>query len=253
MKFSTVFLIILASVCYPVSGYQKSSEPGDFDAALLQIEEGRYLGARVPNVQVVTALGSKPLLTLVAQQPTILLFVYFSCGHACPVTMANLANTLRKIERPHRVVVLSFDVRDNLDTVETARTRLPAGSSEWTFGILAPADIKKLTKAVGFRFFFSESDQMFVHPKAQVFLSPAGEVMRYLYGTNPRVQDIELALLESRNRTPRLNEFVDIVKLICFQFDKSRGRYVVHPTLIFGSVGIGVLGITGLVAFRYKA
>jgi hypothetical protein len=76
--------------------------------------------------------------------------------------------------------------------------------------------------------------------------------MRYLHGTEPREQDIKLALIESRNRVPRMNELFDTVKLTCFQFDASRSRYVLHPTLIFGGAGIGVLGIAGLVTLAFK-
>jgi hypothetical protein len=35
-------------------------------------------------------------------------------------------------------------------------------------------------------------------------------------------------------------------KLSCFQFDASRSRYVLHPTVIFGGAGIAMLGLVGL-------
>jgi len=85
-----------------------------------------------------------------------------------------------------------------------------------------------------------------------VFLSPKAEVMRYLYGTEPRAQDIELALIETRNRVQRLNDWVDMVKLTCYRYDPARSRYVLHPALLFGGIGLGVLGMTGLLAFSYK-
>jgi len=86
-----------------------------------------------------------------------------------------------------------------------------------------------------------------------VFLSPDAEVMRYLYGAEPRAQDIELALIETRNVVQRLSDVMDVVRLTCFRYDPARSRYVVHPTLIFGGLGIGVLGMTGLLAFTYRA
>ena len=64
--------------------------------------------------------------------------------------------------------------------------------------------------------------------------------MRYLYGSEPRAEDIELALIESRNRVQRLNEWVDMLKLTCYRYDPARSRYVLHPTLIFGGIGLGL-------------
>ncbi len=63
---------------------------------------------------------------------------------------------------------------------------------------------------------------------------------------------MELALIESRNRSPALNEIIDMVRLTCFQYDASKSRYVLHPTIIFGGAGFGLLGFVGLVAFAYK-
>ena len=48
---------------------------------------------------------------------------------------------------------------------------------------------------MGFRFFYSETDQVFVHPAVLVFLSPEREVMRYLYGL-PAPGDVDLALID---------------------------------------------------------
>ena len=50
----------------------------------------------------------------------------------------------------------------------------------------------------------------------------------------------------------RLNDWVDMVKLTCYRYDPARSRYVLHPALIFGGIGLGVLGMTGLFAFSCK-
>tara|TARA_Y100000031_G_scaffold154547_2_gene202562 strand:- start:244 stop:1023 length:780 start_codon:yes stop_codon:yes gene_type:complete len=245
-------LIVLICAAPMVSGHERSLQENDFDDALLRVEEGSYLGQIVPDVAVATESGTKHLSALIAGQPTILLFAYYTCGHACPLAIANLSRMLVDVETPHRVIVVSFDAKDNLDTLHQAQSTLTEIPDEWTFGLLAAKDSERLTESVGFNFFFSERDQMFIHPSVLVFLSPQGEVMRYLYGDKSQQRDIELALIQSRNRVPRLNELADIVKLTCFQFDASRSRYVIHPTLIFGGAGFGVLGITGLATLAYK-
>lgn len=240
-------------VAAPASANSRFELEDDFDPALLRVQEELYLGRTVPDIAVVTESGAQALGTLIAGQPTILVLAYFTCGHACPLTMQNLARVLPQQDLPeHRVLVLSFDAKDNIATLRHAKSTLANLPPDWTFGLLSDESSEQLTSAVGFRYFFSERDQVFVHPSVLIFLSPDGEVMRYLYGTNATARDIGLALIESRNRAPRLNEFVDLVKLTCFQFDAHRSRYVLHPAVIFGSVGIGILAVTGLVTLAYK-
>ena len=243
----------LAAAAPAAAHYNRPALQDAFDPALLRIEEGRYLGQPVPDVEVMTESGPARLHSLIADRPTILLLAYYTCDGPCPTTIQNMARVLRAADGlEHRVVVASFDVNDSLENLRHVKSTLERVPDSWTFGLLSREESARLTQSVGFTFFFSERDRTFVHPTVLVFLSPKGEVMRYLYGTEPRVQDINLALIETRNRVQRLNEFVDMVKLTCYRFDPARSRYVLHPTLLFGSIGIGVLGMTGLVAFLYK-
>ncbi len=226
---------------------------GDFDTGLLQVDEARFLGQKVPDVTVVTESGTTRLSELIAGQPTILLLAYYSCGHTCPVTIWNLAQMdIDTSATDYRVVVLSFDANDTVATMRGAISTLEQLPANWSFGLLPEEESARLTESVGFNFFFSERDQVFVHPAALIFLSPEGEVMRYLYGADPRDQDVELALIESRNRAPHLNEIIEMVKLTCFQFDASRSRYVLHPTILFGGAGFGVLGLVGFVTLASR-
>lgn len=237
----------------PAAGNNRLALQDEFDPALLRIAEEQHLGRVVPDVAIVTESGTERLIASMHEQPTILVLAYYTCGHTCPVTVQSLARVLPIADAPkHRVLVLSFDANDDLDTLRHVKSTLEQIPANWTFGLLPDQDITRLTESVGFRFFFSERDQIFIHPAALVFLSPRGEVMRYLYGSEPAVRDIELALIESRDRAPRLNELVDMVRLTCFQFDASRSRYVLHPAVIFGSLGIGILGFTGLLALAYR-
>lgn len=251
--FRFLFAIAALVVALPASGSRSLETQDEFDPGLLRVQEELYLGRNVPDVAVVTDAGTENLSTLIAGQPTILVLAYFTCGNACPLTIQNLARVLpANTATEYRVLVLSFDVKDNMETLRHAKSMVGAERPEWTFGLLSAESGEELTGSVGFKFFFSERDQLFVHPAVMVFLSPEGEVMRYLYGTSATARDIELALIESRNRMPRLNEVVDLVRLTCFQFDGNRSRYTLHPAIIFGGVGIAVLAMTGLVALTYK-
>jgi protein SCO1/2 len=235
------------------ASYNLAALPDTFDPALLRIEEGRHLGQTVPDVRVQTETGGASLREIIAGQPAILVLAYYSCHGPCPTTIRNLSRTLRAVEASgHRVIVLSFDANDDLDSLRHVKSDLGDIPSSWTFGLMAKEDAQRLTQSVGFKYFFSEKDQAYIHPSVLVFLSPEGEVMRYLYGVEPRAGDVEIALLESGKRVQHLNDLVNMARLICSRYDPTRSRYVVHPTLIFGAAGLGLLGITGLLAFTYK-
>lgn len=237
-----------------MANYNRPPSQDALDPTLLRIDEGRYLRQVVPDVRVLTETGSTRLYELIADRPAILLLVYYTCYGTCLPTIQNAARSLRTVSSPeYRVVVLSFDRNDTLANLRDAKFTLDHAPDSWTFGLLSQEDIERLTEAVGFRFIFSERDKAFLHPNVLVFLSPQAEVMRYLYGSDPRGEDIRLALVESRNRVQRLNELVDMLKLTCYRFDPARSRYVLHPNLIFGGIGLGVLGVTGLVAFAYRS
>ena len=248
-----MLLLPLLCASLEAGAVRKSKAEGEFDSNMLQIEEQNFLGKSAADVSVTTDEGIQPLSRLVNGNPTLLLLAYYSCSHSCPLTIKNLAKTeLDASTEDYNVLVLSFDERDTLATMNDVRSSMEGLASNWTFGLLKPADARKLADSVGFKYFFSEQDQIYVHPAVMVFLSPESQVMRYLFGAEPQAQDIELALIESRNRSPRLNEIVDMVRLTCFQFDKSRSRYSLHPTIIFGGAGLGVLALVGIAAMMVK-
>jgi len=248
-----IVLVMTISLSSPALALKSIKASGDFDANILRIDEGKYLGTSVPDVEVRTSAGPTYLLSLIGEDPALVLLAYYTCGHVCPASIQGLADLKLEMDTDtYKVIVLSFDKNDNLMTMNHVKGTLDRVPDNWTFGLLTESASTTLTEALGYKFFFSEKDQTFVHPAAAVFLSPRGEVMRYLYGTELVPEDVELALIESRDRKPRLGEIVDMVRLTCFQFDRSRSRYVLHPALIFGGAGFGVLGLAGIAAFAYK-
>ncbi|MBI1865185.1 MAG: SCO family protein [Nitrospirae bacterium] len=252
MKAPIALLFLVAWAAAAEAGYNRPALQDAFDPNALRIDEGWHLGQTVPDVSVQTESGQSRLYDLIDGRPTILILAYYTCHGPCPTTIRNLLEAVRPLEGGnYRVLVLSFDKNDTLENMRrVVRTVGPVPSS-WTFGLLSPEDSQRLTQAVGFTFFFSERDRAFIHPTVLTFLSPNREVTRYLYGTSPREQDIRLALAESRDRIGRLNELVDMAALVCYRYDPSRSRYVIHPALIFGGIGLGVLGVTGIVSFMY--
>lgn len=225
---------------------------GRFDPALLAIDEARHLGAELPDVAFATEQGAYALRHAVAERPTIVVLGYYGCRGVCPTTLRLLADALRDVRTPHRVLVLSFDARDTLESLRAARAELGAAAADWTFGLLGADASARLTSALGYRTLFIERDRTYAHPNALVFVSPAGRVTRYLAAAQPQPRDVELALAEANAGAARAGSLIEQLRLACYTFDPTRSRYALHPVVLFGGAGVGVLALVGLVGAAYR-
>jgi len=221
-----------------------------FNPEILKINEKQYLGNFVPNIKIILENGKKvDLYSLIKNKPTILLLSYYTCQGTCPVRVDNLNKLIKTTDlkdRDFMVLNISFDKRDNLQTLKKFVKLHGPFTEHWVFGIIDKKDIEKLTNAVGFKFFFVERDKTFVHPNVYIFLSPEGRITRYLWGVKPRYRDVRIALAESTQNRITLNSIVDLAYIACFTYDPSRSRYVISPTILFGGIGFSALGLVVL-------
>ncbi len=219
---------------------------------MVKVQEDLFIGKQVPDVKVKTLKGETSLVEFIKGKPTALLFAYYTCDTVCPISAQHLYRISENLSKDYRYVVLSFDERDNLETMKNfmlknfGTTHMP---DNWLVGILSKEDIRKITQSVGYRFYFIDRDKIFIHPNATIFLSPDGKMMRYLYGAFLRDRDVSLAFLDAKREKPSINNLVDLALLACYRYDHARSRYLIDPTLIFA--GVGIFGILGTFALAY--
>lgn len=217
-----------------------------FDPSLLRIDEGRYLGNFVADVEVVLEDGRRErLYKLVSESPTVLVLTYYTCGGSCPLRVENLRDLISKTslrERDFRVLVLSFDRRDTLEDLRRFKETHGPFTRHWVFGLLPEEEVERLTRSIGFKFFYSERDRTFVHTNVYVFLSPEGRITRFLFGVKPEERDVRVALAEARSGEVSLSSLMDLALLVCYTYDPSRSRFVVNPALVLGGMGFSLLG-----------
>ncbi len=224
--------------------------PSYFDASVMRIDEDKYLGAYVPDVTFTDEGGKKHrLLDFVKGKPTALILAYYTCDSACPILVKGALDATKNLNEDFRVLVLSFDKEDTLDSLKAFKLKLGNVPSSWTFGLMKEEDIKKLTSSIGYRFFYSHRDKVFVHPNVITFLSPEGEVVRYLYGISPKERDLRIAFAEARGSKITKNSFVDLAFLVCYRYDPNTGKYGLNPTVFFGLAGFGLVSLTLAYAF----
>ncbi len=225
-----------------------------FDPELLKIDEKRYLGNFVMNSEIVLEDGSRvKLYDILSKKPTILLLSYYTCEGSCPIRIDNLNKLIKSSEslrnRDFNVLVLSFDEKDNLETLRKFKKIHGPFTAQWIFGLIPKENIEALTQSVGFKFFYSERDKTFVHTNVYIFLAPDGRITRYLFGINPKERDIRISLAEAEGGRITANSVIDLALLVCYTYDPSRSTFVVNPTIIFGGIGFAALGGVILIAF----
>jgi len=248
MKLILLLLLPLLAMAYRISNH------GEQDLSVVKIKEELYLGKTIPDAKVKTLTGDVSLKEFINQKPTALIFAYYTCETACPLTVQNVKKLVRSEYKDYRFVVLSFDERDSLETLKVFVEK-NFGShvpKNWLVGLLSKEDIKKLTEATGYKFYYIPRDKIFIHTSAIIFISPSGKITRYLYGAFPTEKDLKLAFIEAQKEQPKLNNIIDLALLACYRYDSARSKYVIDPMLIFASLGIGAVLATLAIGLFYK-
>ena len=257
MKRLVAALLLLSSLLFSSGAMGPNSsafkDNDFFNPEILKIDEKKYLGNFVKDVKIILEDGRETnLYSLLRGKPTILLLSYYTCEGTCPVRIDNLNELIKGTglkKENFRVLNLSFDEKDTLESLKKFKEIHGPFTKHWTFGLIKKEQIRELTDSVGFKFFFSERDKTFVHPNVYIFVTEEGRITRYLYGVKPSERDIKLAILETEQNRISFNSIIDLAYLACFTYDPSRSRYVVNPTLIFAGIGFSAFGLVLLYSF----
>lgn len=178
-------------------------------------------------------------------RPAIVSLVYYGCKSRCPLLLGNLAGALGDLDtdpESYRVITLSFDDRDTPEAAAQMKRNYikaigrPFPEDSWRFLTADKNNINEFTRALGFK--FREEKNGFSHPRALVFLSPGGTVVRYLYGMTFSTFDIKMSLLEASGKKSLFSP--ERLTLLCFRFDPGENKYVFN---LARSLAVAVLGL----------
>ncbi len=226
------------------------------DPALLQIDELGHLGTPLAGaLRLADQNGHRFTLGELRGQPAILILSYYGCDGACSTFNRSLALALEGVSRfrigsDYRVLTVSFDRADTPARAREfiAKAGIPAALQPgWRYAVLEnERDISRLTGALGFNFFWSRADQVFLHPNVMIFLTPDGRIARYLYGNHAGPREIELALIEADwNRIANSTNLFDMLSGACYSYSYADGRYRFNPSLLAG-LGSLLLGVSAI-------
>lgn len=226
----------------------------DVDPSLMRIDEVKYLGVKLDGDTVLVASdGRETRLADLLGRPLILVLAYYTCDGSCSVINSQLMDLLPAVKRvvpgeDYRILTLSFDKHDNLETTGAFKKHLAnirGFEHAWTFATFKnEADLAAQTEKIGFKFFWSFKDRMFLHPGAFLFLSADGRLVRVLY---PPVepQDVELAVYDAKQGNFRPQEIVKYAINLCYSYSFADGKYVLNIPIFIGA-GAFLIGFASL-------
>lgn len=197
------------------------------------------LGSTIPlDLELKGEDGKSVTLRQLIDKPTILTLNYFRCAGICTPQLGGVAEVLNRTKaepgKDFQVITVSFDERDEPEVAAQKRTNYlaeitrPFPPAAWRFLTGPSATTKALADAVGFKFKRVNDD--FVHAAAIIFISPKGEITRYMYGVTYLPADLQLAAQEAARgeAQPTINKFLKF----CFSYDPAGRRYVLNTTSI---------------------
>jgi len=233
------------------AGYGNVTKNSQIDPDIFRIKEKNFLGSRVAGDYVLRdSSGNSFRLGDLPNKPLILVLSYFTCDGACSVINRTLANTLKGVDRwklgtDYNVLTVSFDKNDTPATMRAFMHKmgydnLPQG---WRMATMANrADIDRLAASIGFKFFWSPRDGIFLHPSVYTMLSSDGRIMRYLYAGKVDADDVELAITKAMGGETSPVNIIDFVVAACHSYNYKDGKYKLNIPLFIALGGL-VAGI----------
>jgi len=235
-----------------LAAYGNVTDDSQIDPAIFEIKEGNFLGAKVSgDFTLRDAAGNSFRLGDLPAKPLILVLSYYTCDGACSVINRTLANTLKGVDRwklgkDYNVLTVSFDRHDTPATMRAFMHKmgydnLPDG---WRMATMKNReDIDRLAASIGFKFFWSPRDRIFLHPSVYTVLSPRGVITRYLYAGKVDASDVELALTKAMGGEISPANIIDFVVAACHSYNYKDGKYKLNIPL-FVALGGLLAGLT---------
>jgi protein SCO1/2 len=227
-----------------------------------------HLGAKIPlNLKFSDSDGKQVQLKDIIDKPTIIDFVYYECPGICSPLMTEVAHVANISDlRPgidYQILSISFDETETPEiALKKKKTFLslidskPFPDSAWRFLTGDSLSIDELTRAAGFN--FKRTGRNFIHAGALIFVSPRGEICRYLYPDYAQTRgfgilpfDFKMAVLETAQgkKIPVIGRALQF----CFSYDPQGKTYVFNILRVFGAgIILGVILFVVLIKVKPK-
>lgn len=227
-----------------------------------------HLGAYLPlDLRFTDSDGNSVLLKNLINKPTIIDFVYYECPGICSPLMTEVAHVANSSDlKPgtdYQIISISVDETETYQIAEKKKKTFISlidskqfPDSAWRFLTGDSLSIDKLTKTAGFM--FKRTGRNFIHTGVLIFVSPQGEICRYLYPDYSQTRgfgilpfDFKMAVLETSQgkKTPVIGRVLQF----CFSYDPQGKTYVFNILRIFGAgILLGVIVFIVIIKVKPK-
>lgn len=252
----TESIIILAIICATLVPSTNAQLVRDQLPELMAIDVVEHLGDTIPLDLIFSDETGRtaPLgEMLLADRPTILVLGYYECPMLCNLVFNGLADGINdlgwSLGEKYNIVTVSI-APDETPELAAAKKKnygemvtAPGFDSEWHFLTGPASQSEALADAIGFKYYWDESNEQWAHPALVTILSPDGSISRYLYGIQFEERDLRLALVEASQG--KIGSTVDRIILYCFRYDPDAGGYVVFAANVMKLGGLFTLTLLG--------
>lgn len=201
------------------------------------------------------------------KKPVVLSLVYYQCPMLCNQVLNGMVTSFKVLNfkpgEEFEVVTVSFDPLETADVARAKKTsyvnylpeakRGPAANG-WHFLTGDQENIRRLTDAIGFHYYFDAATDQFAHGSAIYVATPQGRLSHYFYGIDYSPKDLRLSLVEASAN--KIGSPVDQLLLYCYHYDPATGKYgavIMNMVRLAGVATLIAIGIMFVVMRRLTA
>lgn len=185
--------------------------------------------------------------------PVIVTLNYSNCPMLCSLELNALVEGMKQLEwsagEEFRILTVSLDPKESPGVASRTKQRYikkydrASAADGWHFLTGKEANIRRLADAIGFRYRYNPDKEEYYHAAAIALISPAGKIMRYLYGIEFAPETLRLGLVESSQG--KIGTTVDRLILYCCAYDPKEGSYAMVANRVMTLGGVATLVVLG--------
>ncbi|UCE65233.1 MAG: SCO family protein [Candidatus Zixiibacteriota bacterium] len=195
-------------------------------------------------------------------KPVVLMMGYYSCPMLCGLIMSGIVEAVNetslKFGEDYQIVSVSIDPRET-DLLASAKKKdylkrigVPEDHAGWMFLTGSESQSRGLADAIGFKYYYDESKDMYAHAAVLIILAEEGKISRYLYGIKYESKDFRMAILEASEG--KIGNTIDRIILYCYHYDPDAGGYVIFAGNVMrlgGTLTLAILAVfLGILWYR---
>lgn len=218
-------------------------------------DEARFISRKAENIVIRDANGnSLHLYDNLNGKPLVLSPVYTRCPMACSLISSGLKKSVEQLGtlgKDFTIITFSFDSTDTNEDLKDFEKRWKMDGVNWKTVAASGDGINKLLQSLDYHMDYDAKTKEYAHPNVVVVLTPTGRISRYIYGVEPKAEDLKLAIMEAQVEKITLNNFFKTLYVRCFSFNPATKSYKVDWRFISQtSAGLMTITIVGIILIR---